>query len=168
MPLVPIETLPDDSRLWIFGARAPLDEVDAPRLMGAVDRFLNDWKAHNQPLTCAREFVDEHFLVVAVDERTEDASGCSIDGLFRLLQQAEEGIGTSMVGGGIVHFRGPVGMVHSCTRAEFTLMALEGDANEDTPVFDTTLTKLGDYRKRFEVPARESWHKELIAQARRA
>lgn len=167
MPLVAIETLPDDSRLWIFGARAPLDDVDAPRLMGAVDRFLNDWTAHGQPLTCARELVTEHFLVVAVDERTEDASGCSIDGLFRILKQAEEGIGTTMVGGGIVHFRGPMGLVHSCTRAEFTLMALEGDANGETPVFDTTLTKLGDYRARFERPARASWHKDLLDQARR-
>ena len=156
MPLVPIETLPDDSRLWIFGARAPLDDVDAPRLMGAVDGFLEAWKAHGAPLTVAREFVDEHFLVVAVDERTEDASGCSIDGLFRLLVQAEEGIGTSMVGGGVVHFRSPMGLVHSCSRTEFTLAALDGDVDTETPVFDTTLTKLG-----------ESWHQELIDQARK-
>jgi hypothetical protein len=29
----------------------------------------------------------------------------------------------------------------------------------DTPVFDTTLTALGDYREgRFERPVRDSWH----------
>ena len=36
MPQVAFDTLPDDARLWIFGARAPLDDVDAPRLLGAV------------------------------------------------------------------------------------------------------------------------------------
>lgn len=162
MPLVPFDQLPDDARLWIFGARAPLDDVDAPRLLGAVDRFLKEWKAHGQPLTCAREFRDEHFLAVAVDERASDASGCSIDGLFKLLQQAEEGIGTSMVGGGLVHFRDASGFVHCVTRTDFQVMAQDGDVSAETPVFDTTLTTVGEYRARFERAARESWHAALL------
>lgn len=162
MPLVALDTLPDDSRLWIFGARAPLDDVDAPRLLGAVDRFLKEWKAHGEPLTCAREFLEEYFLVVAVDERTSDASGCSIDGLFRLLQQAEEGIGTTMVGGGTVYFRDALGLVHCVPRADFAMMGQDGDVTGDTPVFDTTITSLGDFRARFERPARQSWHADLL------
>lgn len=163
MPLVPFESLPDDARCWVFGARAPLDDVDAPRLLGAVDGFLKQWKAHGQPLTCARVFRDEHFLVVGVDERASDASGCSIDGLFRLLQEAEDGIGTSLVGGGTVHFRDPAGFVHCLSRGEFTLLAAEGGVNGETPVFDTAVTSVGEYRAGFERPAQESWHRELLA-----
>lgn len=162
MPLVPFAQLPDDARLWIFGARAPIDDVDAPRLLGAVDRFLKEWKAHGTPLTCAREFRDEHFLVIGVDERASDASGCSIDGLFRLLQEAEGGIGTTMVGGGLVHFRDPSGMVHCVTRTDFQVMAQDGDVTGDTTVFDTTLTDAGAYRAQFERPARDSWHAALL------
>jgi hypothetical protein len=162
MPLVPFASLPDDARLWIFGARAPLDDVDAPRLLGAVDRFLKEWKAHGNPLTCGREFLEEYFLLVAVDERASDASGCSIDGLFRLLQQAEEGIGTSMVGGGNVYFRDQSGLVHCVSRGDFAVMGQDGDVTGDTPVFDTTLTTVGDFRARFERPARQSWHADLL------
>jgi hypothetical protein len=160
--LVPFDTLPDDSRLWVFAARAPLDEVDAPRLLGAVDGFLKTWTAHGAPLTCGREFLHEHFLVVAVDERTSNASGCSIDGLFKLLQQAEAGVGTSLVAGGQIFFRGPTGFVHSCSRAEFEHMAALGDVTGETVVFDTTVTSLGDFRARFEQPARASWHADLL------
>lgn len=168
MPLVSFDTLPDDARLWVFGARAPLDDVDAPRLLGAVDTFLKQWKAHGAPLTCAREFLHEHFLVVGVDERASDASGCSIDGLYRLLQEAEAGVGTSLVGGGQIFFRGPTGFVHSCSRAEFEYMAANGDVDAATTVFDTTVTTAGDFRERFERPANESWHKDLLpAQARK-
>ncbi len=166
MPLVPFDSLPDDSRLWIFAARAPLDDVDAPRLMGAVDGYLKTWKAHGVPLTCAREFRDEHFLVIAVDERASDASGCSIDGLFNLLKEAEGGVGTSLVGGGQIYFRGVGGMVFNCTRREFEHMAQMGEVNGDTVVFDTTLTSMADFRARFERPARESWHATLL-QARK-
>jgi hypothetical protein len=154
--------MPDDARLWIFGARAPLDDVDAPRLLGAVDGFLKTWKAHGEPLRCAREFVHEHFLVVAVDERASDASGCSIDGLFHLLKEAEGGIGTSMVGGGLVFFRGAEDLVFSVSRAEFEYLAANGDVSGKTTVFDTTLTSAGEYRKKFERAAKDGWHADLL------
>jgi hypothetical protein len=162
MPLVPFDQLPDDARCWVFAAGAPLDEVDTPRLLAAVDAFLLTWAAHGTPLTSARDFRDELFLVVGVDERAAGASGCSIDGLFRVLQGIEDGIGTSMVGGGMVYFRGPSGLVHGCTRAQFTEMAMDGDVTGDTMVFDTTVTTVGDFRARFESPTRDAWQRSLL------
>jgi len=165
VPLVPFTSLPDDARCWVFAAAAPLDEVDTPRLLGAVDGFLLTWQAHGAPLTCGREFRDEHFLVIGVDERAADASGCSIDGLFRILQGMEDGIGTSMVVGGRVHFRGAEGMVFGCSRAEFEALAAEGAVTGETVVFDTTVSMVGDYRARFERRARESWQAALLTRA---
>jgi hypothetical protein len=162
MPIVPFESLPDEARCWVFGARAPLDEIDAPRLMAPVDRYLKQWKAHGVPLTVGRIFRDEFFLVVAVDETNTDASGCSFDGLFRILVQAEEGIGTSMVGGGNVYFRDELDLVHCIPLPDFEFLASTGEVSADTTVFDTTVTTLGAYRERFERPARESWHAQLF------
>jgi len=162
MPLVPFEKLPDDARVWVFAAQAPLDDVDEPRLLAAVDGFLITWKAHGATLTCAREFRDEYFLAVGVDERASDASGCSIDGLFRVLQKIEEGIGTSMVVGGNVYFRDAAGLVLWCTRAQFELMAKMGEVGPDTQVFDTTVSTAGDFRARFVRRAQESWHRALL------
>lgn len=162
MPLVPFDTLPDDARLWIFGAGAPLDEIDTPRLLAAVDTHLFGWTAHGAPLTCARDFRDEHFLAVAVDERASNASGCSVDGLFHVLQEIEEGIGTSMVGGGKVFFRDAAGFVHGISRAEFEHLAALGEVDARTPVFNTTLTTVGEYRTAFERPAGESWQRALL------
>ncbi len=162
MPLIPFEQMPDDARAWIFVAQIPLDEVDAPRLLTAVDRYLASWKAHGEPLVCAREFTEECFLAVAVDERASNASGCSIDGLFRVLQGIEDGIGTTMVGGGTVYFRDHAGFVHGCTRPEFMHMAAMGEIDLDTPVFDTTLTTAGEYRTSFEKPVKDSWQVRLF------
>ncbi len=161
MPLIAFDELPDEARCWVFAARAPLDEVDEPRLLAAVDGFLLTWKAHGNALTCARNFRDEFFLIVGVDERASDASGCSIDGLFRVLEKVEDGIGTSMVVGANVYFRA-AGLVTMCSRAEFEAMAKLGEVDGDTMVFDTTVTTVGDYRARFERRARESWHAQLM------
>jgi hypothetical protein len=163
MPLTTFDALPDDARVWVFGAGASVDDVDAATVLAAVDSYLMQWKAHGHPLTAAREWRDERFLVIGVDQRTEGASGCSIDGMFRMLQELERAIGTSFVGGGLVFFRGPGDLVCSLSRGEFEALARRGGADAGTSVFDTTITTAGDYRARFEVPASASWHKALLA-----
>lgn len=162
MPLVPFATLPDDARVWVFAAQAPLDEIDEPRLLAAVDGYLLTWKAHGAALTCAREFREEYFLAVGVDERASNASGCSVDGLFRVLQKIEEGIGTTMVGSGNVYFRDPTGLVVWCTRSQFELMSKMREVSGETTVFDLTVTTVGEYRARFESRAQDAWHKALL------
>ena len=78
MPCVPFEQLPDDARVWVFGAAAPIDDVDSRKLLAAVDTFLVQWKAHGHPLTCGRDWRDDRFLAIGGDQRTEGASGCSM------------------------------------------------------------------------------------------
>jgi hypothetical protein len=166
MPMVRFDTLPDDARVWVFGAAAPVDEVDAKRLLAAVDSFLFQWKAHGHPLTCARDWRDERFLVVGVDQNTEGASGCSIDGLFRTLQGLEAGIGTTLVAGGNVYFRDSLDLVHAVSRGEFEKMAQRGEVSRETRVFDTTVTSMKNYRTVFERTAGEGWHAGLLQGAR--
>jgi hypothetical protein len=163
MPLTTFDKLPDDARVWVFAAAAPVDDIDAARLLAAVDAYLVTWKAHGHPLTAARDWRDERFLVIGVDQRTEGASGCSIDGLFRTLQDLERAMGSSMVSGGLVFFRGPGDLVCALPRDDFEALARRGGADGTTQVFDTTLTTAGDYRARFEVPAAKSWHNTLLA-----
>jgi hypothetical protein len=162
MPMVKFDTLPDDARVWVFGAAAPVDEVDAKRLLAAVDAFLLQWKAHGHPLTNAREWRDDRFLVIGVDQRTEGASGCSIDGLFRTLQGLEAAIGTTLVAGGKVYFRDALHLVHAVSRQEFEGMAARGEVGRETPVFDTTVTTAQTYRTGFERAAGSGWHATLF------
>ena len=162
MPVVAFDTLPDASRVWIFGSNRPLSEEGTTTLLKGVDEHLADWKAHGEPLTVGSQFRDERFLVVAVDQSTAGASGCSIDGLFRVLQRLEPQIGASLVGGGRVFYRDNHGEVQSATRNDLASLAASGAITKDTVVFDTSLTDLGAFRAGFEKRAKESWVKELI------
>ena len=162
MPVVNFEKLPDDARVWVFGAVAHVDEVDALKLLAAVDAFLLQWNAHGHPLTCARDWRDDRFLVIGVDQSTEGASGCSIDGLFRTLKGLETAIGTTLLGGGRVFFRDSLGLVHCVSRQEFEVLARRGEVGADTAVFDTTATNAAEYRKAFERHASAGWHAELL------
>jgi hypothetical protein len=162
MPRVDFDTLPDAARVWVFGAAAPIIGAARDTLLEAVDAHLAQWRAHGTPLMCARSWRDEQFLVVAVDEAATNASGCSIDGMFRVLASLESQVGTSLVGGGTVFWRDADGAVHAADRPAFRTAAARGEITADTHVFDTTVTTLGDWRSKFERPARESWHARLL------
>ena len=114
MPVVSFETLPDAARVWVFGSEAPLTEDGTAALLRGVDEYLADWKAHGAPLTVAREWRDGRFLAVAVDQSTAGASGCSIDGLFRVLQQLAGAAGTSLVAGMLSHLGVYLGEISAC------------------------------------------------------
>jgi hypothetical protein len=163
MPIVPFSQLPDSARVWVFGSDLSLIGAPADTLLASVDQFLSEWRAHGMPLKCARDWRDDRFLAVGVDVDQENASGCSIDGLFRTLQQLERVIGSRLVGGGRVFYRAN-SAVETSTRDEFVDRVKSGRIARDTPVFDTSLTGAGDWRTRFEQPAASSWAARYFAQ----
>ena len=156
MPIVPFEALPDSARVWVFASDRELAGAPSDTLLAAVDAFLSGWKAHGVPLRCARDWRDDHFLAIGVDVDAEHASGCSIDGLFRTLQQLQRDIGTQLVGGGRVFYRGGSG-IETTSRGEFAGRVKQGDITPATPVFDTSLTDAASWRNKFEVPAALGW-----------
>lgn len=157
MPIVPFDTLPDSSRLWVFASDRDLAGGPADTLLAAVDRFLAEWRAHGVPLRCGREWRDDRFLAIGVDVDEENASGCSIDGLFRTLQQLQREIGAQLVGGGRVFYRSRGGAIETSGREEFSQRAKRGEVTMATPVFDTSLTDAAAWRTRFEQPAGVAW-----------
>ncbi len=167
MPPVPFETLPEQARAWVFASDRALSAPAAQQLLEATDRFLDQWHAHGAELRSARVLLDDRFLVIGVDEGQAAASGCSIDGMFRVLRALEPSIGASLLGGGRVYYRAADGRIASASREEFGDRAAAGEVSGATHVFDTTVTTVGDLRTRFETEAARSWHAQLMPQPTR-
>ena len=161
MPIVPFTSLPGSARVWVFGSDRPVQGAAADSLLAAVDQFLAQWRAHGVPLHCARDWREDRFLAIGVDVTQENASGCSIDGLFRTLQSFERELGARLLGGGRVFYR-TNGNTAVASRDEFETLIGSGEVTRDTPVFDTSLTTAADWRTRFEQPAGEAWTAALF------
>ena len=165
MPRVDFAELPDHARVWIFASDRQLSADESAVLLEEVDAFLDQWSAHGAPLRNAREWRDRQFLVIGVDPTVEQASGCSIDGLFRSLQRLGDRLATSLVSGGRVFYRDARGTPRLALRHEVPAFVRGGQLDASTPVFDTTLTSAADYRSRFEQPAGRTWVKSLLDSA---
>ena len=157
MPRIDISQLPDDSRIWIFGISPPLDAQKSSRMLSVVDRFLDDWAAHQQPIVSGREIVYGSFLIIGVDRRSE-TSGCSIDRMFGLLRQLEHELDIAVLDPNRIFCRDESGSVTSVSRRDFSERG-----REDTVVFDILAERISAVRAgRWEKPARDSWHNSLL------
>jgi len=156
MPIVSFDQLPDSARLWVFASDRELTGDDAGAVLSTVDEFLDAWKAHGVPLVCARDWRDNRFLAIGVDINAENASGCSIDGLFRALQHVERRVGSKLVGGGRAFYRTAAG-IETSPRDQFVDRVKRGEIARTTPVFDTGVNAASAWRTRFEQPADASW-----------
>lgn len=165
MPRVDFEQLPPNARIWIFASSRPLPGDESAYLLEEVDRFLASWKAHGAPLRSAREWRDDRFLVIGVDPSAEQASGCSIDGLYRGLRELEQRLATTLLEGGRVFYRDRQGQAQVAVRKEVAPLSQKGVLTTDTPVYDVSLTDAGRYRSGFLRPARDTWVGSLLAQA---
>ena len=165
VPRIDFSQLPADGRLWVFASDRPLGRDEAGVLLEEVDRFLDQWKAHGAPLRSARDWRDDRFLAIGIDPTAEQASGCSIDGLFRELQRLEGQLATTLLAGGRAFYRDDKGRVQLALRPEIGRLAAARVIGSDTPVLDTSLTSVGTYRERFERPARETWLGKLLDKA---
>lgn len=164
MPTTDFNALPDSSRAWIYGSDRDLTEGESERLLSATDAFLAQWRAHGVPLTSARDWSENRFLSIAVDQEQEGASGCSIDVLFRTLKGLEKEIGAQLVTSGLVYFRDREGRIRSVTRDEFSALSSTGEVDADTEVFDLSVTTVGEWRGRFRSRAGNSWHASLMSE----
>jgi hypothetical protein len=158
MPRVDINSLPPTSRTWLFGISPALDETQSREVLQQVDAFLDEWAAHGAPVTSARELLENSFLAIAVDERSE-TSGCSIDRMFGLLRQFEHDLGVQILDSNRVFVRHADGRIEALSRADF-----RDRGDRHTTVYDTLTERLGDIRSGHWIrKAEDAWPGKLLS-----
>jgi len=78
--------LPEHSRVWLYLADRRLDATEENFLNEKLSDFLGTWAAHNKKLMCDGTLLFSQYLVLAVNEDVESASGCSIDSSVRFVK----------------------------------------------------------------------------------
>jgi hypothetical protein len=77
---------PDDSRIWLYLSDRKLDATEAQYVKEQMHLFLTNWSAHNKKLTCDGILLFNQYLILAVNDNIESASGCSIDSSVRFVK----------------------------------------------------------------------------------
>lgn len=156
-------SLPDDARVWIHAADAPLSDATQAALLDRLSAFMDDWTSHQRAVEGAATLLHDRFLVVAAATASGDISGCGIDDLTHAVDDVASALDIAWVPALHVLYRAPDGAVVAASRRTFQTRAEEGTLTPETSVFDPSLTTLGALRAgEFERPARDSWHAQML------
>jgi len=158
MSLVPVSSLPDAARIWVFVSADPLTPNQQAELARLLSAQLATWTAHRRELRVAYNLLHNRFVIVAVDESATAPSGCSIDALFNLMRNCGDAIGNALVDTADIVWRSPEGL-HAETRESFNQLARSGRVDRSTVVFDRTVESIGNIRNgAWEKTVERSWH----------
>ena len=95
--LVDFNTINEQSRIWIYAAEQKLTNDQEEYIIKSISDHLQGWEAHKVPLTAGVTILENHFIVVALDESENGASGCSIDTLQNKIQELEKELSVSLL-----------------------------------------------------------------------
>ena len=161
-PLNSYKELPDQARVWIYQAERTLTDNETDSIKAKAAEFVTRWAAHGEKLIGAIEVFHLRFIFVFVDEERVEASGCSIDSMFRFIRSLEADLGVKLLDSMAVTFRQGDRFV-TCNRQDFKNMLDSGEIDADTIVFNNLVRTKREFETGWEIPLRESWHARLMA-----
>jgi len=155
--LVAFNTLPDESRVWIYQASRSFSEAEIIGLKLELEAFLEDWTAHGSELRAGYEIRYNRFIVIALDQSMVPASGCSIDASVYFIQELEKKYDLMLLDKMNVSYKQGDYIAYK-PLADFKKMAKEHAVSKNTVVFNNLVASKLEYQDHWEVPASESWH----------
>lgn len=110
LPPIPFADFPDSTRVWIYQTGHLLDGYEA-LLRDRLDAFTQNWKSHGAAVRGSWALYGGGIVLVAADEEQAGVSGCSTDGLVRVMQELSAVTGHDFFNRTACGLFGPEGLV---------------------------------------------------------
>ncbi|MFV8225788.1 ABC transporter ATPase [Christiangramia aquimixticola] len=159
--LVPFESLPDSSRVWIYQANRSFTEQEIQEISEKLENFIARWTAHGADLKASYEIKYKRFITIALDQELNAATGCSIDASVQFIQQLEQEYNVDLLDKMNVSYKQGEFIAHK-SLTDFRKMAKDKAVSPNTIVFNNLVNNKAEYLTQWEVPASQSWHNRFM------
>lgn len=158
---IPFENIPDESRIWIYQSNRKLADDEVVAIEKKCLDFIENWSAHSTSLEASFVIEYNRFIVFAVNQEVQAATGCSIDSSVRFIQDLEKEYGIELLDKMNVTFKVGEHIAHK-SLIDFKKMAKEKAVTSSTIVFNNLVNTKAEFLEFWEVPASESWHNRFF------
>lgn len=158
---VPFDTLPEESRIWIYQSNRKFSDEEVAEIEMGLQNFLNNWSAHGASLEASYLIKYNRFIIIAVNQEVQQATGCSIDSSVAFIQSLEQKYDVDLLDKMNVTFKNGEFVAHK-TLIDFKRMAKEKAVTANTIVFNNLVNTIEEFNESWEVPAGESWHSRFF------
>ncbi|MFT4611399.1 MAG: hypothetical protein ACJA1H_001073 [Glaciecola sp.] len=159
--LVDFNTLPEESRIWIYQSNRSFSEEELSEIKEKLNIFIENWTAHGSDLKSGYTIQYKRFIVIALNQNISNATGCSIDASVHFIQQLEKDYNVDLMDKMNVSYKQGEYVAHK-TLLDFKKMAKDKAVSKNTIVFNNLVDNIAEFKENWEVPASESWHSRFL------
>ncbi|MDA9125719.1 ABC transporter ATPase [Flavobacteriaceae bacterium] len=159
--LVNFDTLPETARIWIYQCNRSFSDSELEEISKKISVFLEGWSAHGADLKSGFEIKYKRFIVIALDQQMNAATGCSIDASVKFIQDLETTYKVDLMDKMNVSYKQGDFVAYK-TLTDFKKMAKDKAVSKNTIVFNNLVNSKAEYLEFWEVPASESWHSRFV------
>lgn len=160
--LVDFNTLPEESRVWIYQANRSFTDDELASIRSQLDIFIENWTAHGSDLQSGYEIKYKRFIIIALNQDLNKVTGCSIDASVHFMQQLEKDYNVDLMDKMNVSYKQGEFIAYK-TLLDFKKMAKDKAVSKNTIVFNNLVNNIAEYKENWEVPASESWHSRFVS-----
>lgn len=156
-----LTALPATARVWVFQSSRKIEGDIRTQVSARLISFLKEWAAHGRSLFAAFEIRYDRFIIIGVDEAQAQATGCSIDKLMHTIQEIDREHEMDLLERMKVAYRDGE-EINEVSANRFAEMLANGEADEQTRVFNNVVQSLEELQHKWESTVAESWHRNLL------
>lgn len=153
---IPFSDIDFQARVWVYQANRELMPQETGIITETLKASLDTWEAHGKPLTASGKIFEHRFIVIAVDERDELPSGCSIDKSVHWLQEIGQRMNVDFFDRSLA-FLDDNDHVQTIPVPKIKQAVINETILPNTTIFDNQVATKAQWINRWKIPASNSW-----------
>lgn len=152
---LPFESLSPQSKIWIYQSEQSFSASEQEVMAHRLEKFLNTWASHGSEMLTGYTFKHQKFIIVGIDESMAGASGCSVDKLMQFMQAMGNQLQLNLIDRSIAYVEDE--QIKICQFSQIKHLVAQGVIHQDTPIFNTFITRKSELSNNWIVKASETW-----------
>ena len=153
---IDFDQIANSARVWVYQADRKLVAEEVMHLKKAAKEFTGQWTAHNNTLASSAEVLQGRFLILAVDENKNKASGCSIDSSVAFVKRMQNDFNINFLDRTQVAFS-ENGDVFTEPLNDIKEKIAQGKISRDTITFNNLVATKEEMARNWKTKVGDSW-----------
>ncbi|NCP46685.1 MAG: ABC transporter ATPase, partial [Flavobacteriales bacterium] len=137
------------------------DEDAKKHIQISIDDFIATWESHGKMVKGTFTILYDAFIVLFVDEQGDRMCGTAQDNSVKLMKRLEQELEVTLLDRMNQSYKESEKAV-LVKLNDFETLYNDNTINDETIVFNNTITTKKEFDTTWEVPLKDSWHKQLV------
>lgn len=153
--------IPQEAKVWVYQSPVKFSSNQIELIEKELSQFTQSWEAHGTALKAYFQILDEQFILLAVDEKNQIATGCSIDKSVSIIKKLEGILGLNLTDKGLVAYETAEGIKTSDFR-QLKEKVSSGELTPSTKIFNLSVSSFAEFNSNWKIEAQNSWVKRYF------